>query len=691
MDIAFGLAAMLLGWMVSPAMAEETKSDVYRLEPVEVTAQKREENVQQVPMSVGVINDVKLEESGIDEVSDLYRIIPSLYMSNSGASLTSYVGMRGRINGPTDVDPTVTLLVDGVPYDDTFSIGSHLLYDVERVEVLRGPQNTLYGVNSIAGVINVITRQPGEIPRYSAGVEGSIGPDIDGSWRLSGSASGPLVEGKLFGGLALMGKGQGGYIKNLDTDDRYNSSTLSGARGSLVWTPVDRLKLTAGLAFSDVDNKGGCILLPLDEAASARIGQDYGEWEANLDDEGYNKVQNVAPHLKINYDAGFADLISVSTYRRSTQDFDFDFDLTNSPVLSGISEATTTAWTQEVRMQSQDENNSRFHWTVGYFHNAFDRKQNMGIGSPNASIPLMLDAELRGYGDALFAQGTYRMLDDRLGVTLGGRQEWANRHVHDATGMWYEDAELNNSQFLPRVALDYRITPEIMVYASGAEGWRSGGFNHLNTAPGRLRYKKETSWTYELGAKTSFLDNRLTINASAYRSVYSDYQDRLQTGAITFYFGNADKVEMTGMEMELEALLTENLQLSGSFGYVRAKYVDFKDDTNDFSGNTVAKVPDFDMNLALKYTFMDNYYIRPELQGVGKIYWDRQNSRSQDPYCLLNLRAGYTSGEWEIYIFGENLTNEYHFTTADNFFGDGDLYGNPIKPMRFGLGFNFNI
>lgn len=689
--LAFGLIVAALGWVASPMLARAGSDDV-QLEPVKVTAQKREEDVQQVPMSVGVVDAVKLEESRVAEISDLHRITPGLFMSNSGgASLTSYVGIRGRINGPTDIDPTVTVIVDGVPYDDTYAIGANLLYDVERVEVLRGPQNTLYGVNSVAGVINVVTRQPGETPHYSASAEGGMGPEFEGSWKLSGSVSGPLVADRLYGGLALMGKERGGYIKNLYTDDRYNDETLTGARGAVVWTPVDSLKLTAGLAFSNVDATGGSILLPMDKAAAARVGQDYEEWETNVDDEGFNHVQNVAPNLKISYDTGFFDLVSVSTYRKSMQDFCFDFDLTNASNLIGESEATSESWTQEIRIQSKDENNSPFQWTTGYFHSAFTRDQNMGIGAPSAAIPLMLDATLRGYSDALFAQGTYRMLDDQLGVTLGGRQEWTNRQVHDATGTWYEDTELNDSQFLPRIAVDYRVTSDIMVYASAAQGWRSSGFNHLNTAPGRLRFKKETSWTYELGVKTRFLDNRLTLNSSVYHSVYSDFQDRLQTGAITFYLGNAEQVEMTGMEMELEAALADNLQLSGSVGYVHAEYTDYADDANDYTGNTVVMVPDFDMNLALKYTFLDHFYVRPEVQGVGKIYWDRLNTRSQAPYCLLNLKAGYTKGEWEVYAFGENLTNEYKFTTATDFFGDGNLYGNPITPMRFGIGVNFNI
>jgi iron complex outermembrane receptor protein len=689
--LALGLIITALGWLVSPVPARANSDDL-KLEPVKVTAQKREEDVQKVPMSVDVVDDVKLGESRISEISDLHRIVPGLYISNSGgSSMTSYVGMRGRINSGTDVDPTVTLIVDGVPYTDAYSIGANLLYDVERVEVLRGPQSTLYGVNSVAGVINVVTRQPGETSRYSAAMEGSMGPEFDGSLRMSGSVSGPLVSEKLFGGLALMVKKRGGYIENLYSDDRYNRETLSGARGTLVWDPVDSLKLTAGLAYTDVDSRGAAILLPMNEAAAARLGQSYGEWETDIDDEGFNRVQNLAPNFKINYDAGMADIVSVSTYRKSKQDFEYDFDLTNVAAFIGVSKATSESWSQELRMQSKADNNSPFQWMTGYYHSAFARNQAIGVGDPSAPIPIMLDGELRGYGDALFAQGTYRMLDDKLGFTLGGRQEWTNRQVHDATGAFYPDAEMNDSQFLPRIAVDYRFTPAIMAYASIAQGWRSGGFNHLNTAPGKLRFKKETSWTYELGVKTRFLEDRLILNTSVYRSVYSDYQDKLRTGMMAFYLGNAKEVEMTGMEIDMESLLTENLQLLASLGYVHAEYIDYKDAINNYSGNTAVMVPDFDMSVAMKYTFLDDYYIRPEVQGVGKIYWDRLNSKSQDPYCLLNLRAGYAKDEWEVYAFGENLTNEYQFADAVDFFADGNWYGNPITPMRFGLGFNFNI
>jgi len=685
-----GLFVVSLVWTVSllPARAG---SDEIKLEPVKVTAQKREEDVQEVPISVDVVDGLKLEENRITEISDLYRVVPGLYISNAGgSSTTSYVGMRGRINSSSDVDPTVTLIVDGVPYTDAYSIGANLLYDVDRVEVLRGPQNTLYGVNSIAGVINVITRQPNETPRYRVSVEGSMGPEFDGSWVTSGSVSGPLVTEKLFGDLALMVKRQGGYIKNLYTDDRYNHELLSGARGTLVWTPVDRLKMTAGMSYSNVDAKGSAIMTPMNGAAAARLGQRYEKWQSDIDDEGYNRVQNLAPHLKIGYDAGIAEIVSVTTYRKSKQDFEYDFDLTSAPTTIGVSEASSESWSQELRLQSKDENNSHFQWLAGYYHNAFTRNQAVGVGAPGA-VPPVLDGELHGYSDAFFAQGTYRVLDDKLGFTLGGRQEWANRSVHDATGMFYADSTMNDSQFLPRIAVDYRFTPAVMAYASVTQGWRSGGFNHLNTAPGKLRFKKETSWTYELGAKTRFLENRLTFNMSAYHSVYSDYQDKLRTGPIAFYFGNAKRVEMTGTEMEMEALLTKKLQLMASMGYVRAEYTDYKDAVNDYSGNTAVMVPDFDMNLALRYSFLDHYYIRPEVQGVGKIYWDRLNTKSQDPYCLLNLRVGYAKDALEVYAFGENLTNEYKHTDALDFFNDGNWYGNPITPMRFGLGFNFNI
>lgn len=693
----FGMAALLCAAIVisSPGMAQEQKKQ-YRLEVVKVSAQKYEENVQDVPMSVGVLNDVVLEESGVNDILNLHKIVPNLYISTAGGSGTfTFMGIRGRTNSGRDIDPTVTVLVDGVPYDDFYTVGNNLLFDVERVEVLRGPQSTLYGLNSEAGVINLITKKPTDTMRITAYGEVGYGPDWDGTYTLGGSISGPIKEGVLKGGLSLMQSGQEGYIYNSYNSDRYNRDKKTGLSGTLSWTPTKAWDISGGLAYSKADENNGHVKVPYDEAAAAALpdGQSYGEWKTNIDHEGNTDVETWAPHLKILYQLDSVEFTSVTAYRNSSQQQDFDIDLTSQPNGYGYAKGKFKTLTQELRVQSTTGDQDDYKWLTGYFFHDFDRKQLLAMGAPPVPYTFMpfIDSRLQGNSHAVFGQGTYRFLDKKLGLTLGLRQEWTNRELNEELG-YYDETTADDSQFLPKFAVDYRLTPEHMIYASVTQGWRSGGLNNMSTAPSELRFKKETCWAYEIGAKTRWLDDQVLFNASAFYTEYNDYQDLVRSGPLVAYLSNVPKVRMYGFETELQAQMLDSLFLIANLGYVNAKYVDFPDATaGDYDGNTVANVPDFNANLALKYVFLENFYIRPEVQGVGSIYWDRANTRKQGSYALLNLRAGYSKDNYDIYVFGENLTNHYAFQHANDFIRNGELYGTPITPMRVGVGISMEF
>jgi len=692
----WGTAGALLAFMLlaPPARAEEGKKPL-KLETVTVSAQKREENIQKVPMSVGVVSEIQLEDSRTNDLTQLGKNIPNLYISSAGsAGAYTFLGVRGRINSTLDVDPTVTVLVDGVPYDDFFSVGNNLLFDVERVEVLRGSQSTIYGMNSASGVINVVTREPGQTMRASAYGEGGWGPTWDGSFRLGASLSGPISKDILSGGLAVATQGQGGYVKNINDGDRFNADRNIAARGNLVWTPTDKLKIIPGLSYSKLSADNGLLRLPFNSDSARRIGQPNKSWKTNVDWEGNTDVETFAPNLKVNYNADTIDIISVTTFRNTDQEFDFDTDLT--PAKGGPSfpnpkgftrfENEQSSLTQEFRVQSTDAADSPLEWMGGYFFNTFDRRHAMRLGDSNthAVVMSLYDADFTGYGNAFFGQATYRALDKKLGFTLGLRQEWTSREAKSRIGA-YDKTTKHDSQFLPKFAIDYRYTPDIMFYASVTQGWRSGGVNPFNGGA-NLKYDKEISWTYEVGTKTQW-SNNTQLNLSAFYTDYEDFQDRNRLGFLS-WLGNIPKVRMMGLEAEMNTQLTDSLQLQGFLGYVNAKYVDSPDPiAGDFDGNTVVSTPDFNANLALKYTFLKHYYVRPSIQGIGTIYWNRENTVRQDPYMTVNLKAGYAKDNYEMYVYGENLTNEYAFSevTDDPIVG-GAFTGTPIRPMQMGVG-----
>lgn len=685
---------IFLSIFLSPfALAAEQTWDTedYALSVMTVTAQKREENVQEVPASIGVFTGQDLELRGVTEISDLSGITPNLYISSVGGAATfSYLGIRGRVNSVGDIDPTVTVLVDGVPYDDFFTSTSSLLFDVERVEVLRGPQSTLYGLNSTAGLINIITRKPSDTLRMSFGTEYSKGSDFDGAWKVHGSASGPVIREKLAAGIAFAVESQDGYIKNLYTGDRYNSDDKISGRGSLVFTPSDRFTANLGFTYTKVDADYGYLYLPMTGSAASALGQKKRDWKSNLDHEGSSMVETFATDLTMKYRADSADIISTTAYRHSDQEFDLDFDLSPYPMMTGAQDNEFRTFSQELRLQSPEDNSSPLEWMAGAFYHNFTRDQKMFMGMPSP-MGLIGDTELTGKSWAIFGQGTWRTMDEKLGLTLGLRQEWTERELED--GVWgMPDMDTDDSEFLPKLSIDYRFTEDTMAYGSVTRGWRSGGLYNSGVGYGvPLEYDKETSWTYELGVKSEFFNKRLSFNAAIFHTDYKDYQDIVWIGPMQSYLTNAGKARMTGLELESNLRIRDDILVTASIGYVDAEYKSYADINGNYSGNTIAGVPDFNANLSVTWHFLDNFYIRPEIQGIGKIYWDRANTADQDPYCLFNFRAGYVANNWEVYVFGANLGNKYAFSSGMDFLQIGEWYGTPIAPMRVGVGVTMNF
>jgi iron complex outermembrane receptor protein len=174
--------------------------------------------------------------------------------------------------------------------------------------------------------------------------------------------------------------------------------------------------------------------------------------------------------------------------------------------------------------------------------------------------------------------------------------------------------------------------------------------------------------------------------------VYSDFQDLFYVSAMEQYLRNVGEVRMAGFEVEAQARLTDNLTAELAFGYVDARYHSFEDNSGaDYSGKKVVWVPDFNASFAVKWSFLEGFYVRPEVRWIGATYWDRDNNHKQDPYATLHARAGYAADNWEVYVYGDNLTNEYAFTMAGNMMvGDAanQFYGSPIRPLEIGVGFN---
>lgn len=683
-----------------------------------VTAQKRAEDIQQVPSSVGIITAQEVEQQNIATFSDLNRVVPNLQIGDAGPGTYSYFGIRGRINGSMDVDPTVTVLVDGVPYDDFFTISGLPLFDLERIEVLRGPQSTMYGMNSAGGVINVVTKKPGNTPyiNFGAEINGGYKSEIGGIIR--GSVGGPVVQDKLAIGVSFVGNRAGGYVENNFNDDHIGQSGTFAGRISTVFTPTKEFDATLNFGAYTINTNSGFLTLPITDSAASIVGQSKRKWEADYNEEGHGKVNSVFGDLNLHLETSFADLYSITAIRKADQKFTTERDgtaytgtTTYTPTwgmdplktnMDGTLKNDALTFTQELRIQSLAESESPLQWLAGVFFHDFSRNSKGTVNRNDMMTPpdfTMLDNTLYGTSYAVFGQATYRLLDKKLGFTVGLRQEWVERKVkiHDDRTIAYlgnEDSlSKTDSMFLPKFTIDYRIVPEAMVYATVAKGWRAGGVTpNVNAATPieNAKYDAETSWTYEIGAKTELFDKKLLLNVAGFYTSYDDFQNEIMTDpSVGGYLSNSGRAHISGVEVEAVGHITDSLTATVNFGYLNARYDDYKTYGADYSGNTIQAVPDFTLGANVQYNFLDGFYVRPGIRVVGNTYWDRANTQKQEPYATLNLRVGYQDEHYEIYAYGENLTNQYAFNyAAEGMWGSEHYYGTPIRPLQVGMGFN---
>ncbi|MDR1109885.1 MAG: TonB-dependent receptor [Deltaproteobacteria bacterium] len=678
------------------------------LDSIRVTAQKREEDVQEIPASINVIGERAIEEKGIRQFQDLHTLVPNMTITSSGGGATyTYMGIRGRVNSSGgDIDPTVTVMLDGVPFDDFYSVSSLPLFDIERIEVLRGPQSTLYGLNSEAGVINIITNKPGPEPRARFGLTMGSGRNSDISWGVQGSVSAPVVQDRLSVGLSFSGSQDGSYIKNNLRDDDYGESRRSGVRFSTVLTPNEAFEATLNVGYSQLSANNGYLALPIDASAAGNIDwPGFGKWEVYIDYPEYSKVNNFTSDLTMRLKTGPADIVSITGWRRTDQRYGTDFDLGSQAFgpfgMYGVVDSRYRTFIQELRVMSPEDRASSLEWLLGLFYRDSRREGNMAGGSTLDGVPVsyqpMVESILDLRDFAVFGQATYRILDDRLGLTLGLRQEWTRRKLTDRLYFVGERLEKKDSQFIPKFSIDYRLTPDNMIYATVAKGWRPGSYYNVWVpqvfpfpSSDEIKFEKETSWTYEIGSKNTFFDNKFMINISTFYTKYNGYQDQYIVDMWTSYFYNVGKAEVYGLEIESIAELNDYISVNLGFGYIKPTYKEYKDLSGEYSGNIIAGVARFNANLGLNFRFLDGFYIAPEVRIKGKTYWDRTNLYSQNTYSTLHLRLGYVAEHWELYLFGDNLTNKYALQKGLPMAVSTDMkYGVPTKPLQVGLGFNF--
>lgn len=626
------------------------------LETFTVTAQKSEEDIQKIPMSISAFTNYQIQDASIDTLEDISKYTPNLYFFNTGQQGLTAPSIRGISANVVTFSSPVSLYIDGVASMNSFGYDSGLL-DIERIEILRGPQGTLYGKNSEAGVINIITKKPTN--EAKAKIFTTIG--TDGKREVGTNLSGAIIKDKLYISLAYKHDQKDGFIKKTSTKEYINDKENEYAKVQLLYTPTDKLELS--LIASKSKNDNGAI-----DWAKAGQSLDNVNVASNLDGSSSPSTKTLAFKIKYAID-NTQKLTSITTKRVHKDKAVLDNDLSAMTLRHFFRDYKFDTLAQELRYEKNFEN---IEFITGLYLDK--EKDNFYIKRITPMDPTGANSKpqvLKSHSVGIFTNAKYA-LNDTLTFSAGVRydKEHKNIQVHAS----HIDIKNNWHNVSPKFSLEYNVNPNMLGYFSVAKGYRSGGFNPFATSEDKKSYDEENLISYEIGYKSRLFSGKLILNGAIYYMDIDDMQVQEMPTPGTVYIINAASAKSKGIELEAQALLNDNFTFFTSLGINKTTFENFHDLGMDYSDNYNPFAPKYNFNLALQYRDAKGYYARADLNGYGKTYFDAANKYSQKAYALFNTKIGYETKDYDLYLYINNLFDKEHHATNAYFNGSATIY-----------------
>lgn len=652
-----------------------------------VTARKRAENLQNVPDSITAFSAEAIDQLRLQRIDDFLALTSNVRITNDQDTGTNNISIRG-LGSNRNQAAAVAFSIDGVvlPDADAFTID---LSDVERVEVLKGPQGALYGKGAIAGAINITTRRPTNI--LEGEVKGSYA--TGNAWRVFGALSGPLIDDVLLARVSLSHRDSDGTIVNQLDGRGLDRNRQTRASGRLIFTPAPDLEFD--LRASHTDERGGATWFSLYNVlgtTGGEIPREAARTRPNIDGPSLTNRSITDLSLLVNFDAPFGSLTSITAYNDIDVFFQQDLDLSPFPLVPLAQQSRVTeSISQELRLTSPG--NRPFRYIVGGYYQHSERDIDTYA---ELDICLFVSACFSGPGGgftsfgvveapladnritfdhyALFGQANYDVTE-RLELTAALRYDTNKARLDDRLAGIV--AEETFSALQPKFSLAYRSSERLMVYGTYSQGFKSGNFNPASAGPAFPRViNEEKSRNYELGFKSNWLGRRLILNAAAFYTEHLDPQI-FQLDAATFTQGslNARRAEIKGVEIELNARPAPGFDLNASFGYIDAKIRDFDGATPVYVGQQLPNAPEFTFNLGAQYVHPVvrdiSVRVRADYAAVGRQSFQDfqfpQNDRLylfQGRYNTVDAQVGIEGSNWRATLFARNLLGEDYATSA---------------------------
>ena len=701
-------AAAVMNLVAFTGRAQETaqppnQQQTGALEEIVVTAQKREEREQDVPISISALSASAVQSLGITDTTDLSQAVPGLQMYPINTSISPYIRGIGNRNTSVGDEAAAALYVDGV-YIADMAAGVFSLNNIDRIEVLKGPQGTLFGRNAAAGVIQVVTKTPQQTP----------GMDFD-----VGYANYNTVESKFYGttgitnniaaDLAVYEMNQAaGWGRNLNTGQYVFLGHELSARTKWLAT-FDDTTITWTVDYDRTEP----VVPPVYTNALA------GKYLGGVTFTGFYNSDSTVPvsgdtrqwgtSLQIHHDMDWARVVSISSYRGVQSEFSLDNDSIPALHQQAFFQQPQTTWTQELQLLAPTS--SKIQWIGGLFYYHDDSQfdpLHLQIGIPAGTENIDLISDLPSHSYAGFTQATAPIFD-ATNVTAGIRYTVDDRYIVGEEQVTppggntitpvHGNQHAQFDKLTWRFALDHHFTQDLLGYVSDSRGFKSGVYNA--TAPSGAAVHPEVIDSYELGIKSELFDQRFRVNGAVFYNKIKDLQLQVPVLGST-QLVNAAQAKTQGVDLDVEAVPIRNLTLRGGVSYLKTEYTNFDNaayytplptggnaqSVGDGTGNELAQAPPWTENLGADYKIRTpggTYTLDVSGYHNSGFFFDQQDRLRQPAYSILNASVDWQAprGNWGLLLWGKNLTNaEYYSNITPQVFGDTPT---PSAPRTYGV------
>ncbi|EGJ71211.1 TonB-dependent receptor [Bacteroides coprosuis DSM 18011] len=634
------------------------RNNPFFLEEIVIQGFKQDKDYRLSPVSTSSINSKLIQKETLLSIKEITGLVPNLYMPDYGAKVSSPIYIRGigsKINSPS-----VGLYIDGVPYFESSSFDFNFS-NIESLDVLRGPQGTLYGRNTMGGIINVYTKSPIHNPgttfKYTGGNHNLYDITVTHSIKIKEDM-----------GISFSGNYNyfGGFFTNEYLHEKADKSDGGQGRIRFDWniTPKWKFKLITSLDYFDQN------------------GFPYGLYNTETDQTenvNYNRpttyIRTISTSgVNVEYSGKGYKINSQTSFQYLTDNQRIDQDFTPKDLYAVHKKEIHRMFSEELNIKSDSKNN--YQWLFGLFGFHQHIHRDLNVEMPTQGVISNKLYEIPTYGLALFHQSTLNnIIWDGLSLSAGIRfdYEHANNdyqmnNMKGETNVGKDgfDEKLNFRQVTPKFTLQYTTSNLQNIYASVTRGYKAGGFNTSFDKKEERTFDPEYSWNYELGTKLNFCNNRFFADIALF---YIDWKNQQVFQPIESGRGrklkNAGKSASKGIEISLSARPVDELILQANYGYTKAyfkKYL-FSEDI-DFKDHRLPLVPDHTLSLHADYTFYKPFKKLDEIQlgvtylGTGKIYWADNNELSQSYYDVLNAQISFKRSDYMLSFWAKNITNK---------------------------------